>query len=107
LIIENELGVVGLMNYTVIKIDNFEKFDSILNEIKLFEPIEDQQERFQRVRLILNNLNNITLKFDFPFALSKFAVYLVIVLGIIQLLIFLLAILNNFHHLEFMLALSK
>jgi hypothetical protein len=107
LIIENELGIVGLMNYTVIKIDSFEKFNSILNESKLYEPIEDQQERFKRVRLILDNLNNITLKFDFPFALSKYAAYLVIVLAIVQLLIFLLAILNNIYHFPFMTTLSK
>ncbi len=107
LIIENELGVVGLMNYTVIKIDNFDKFNSILNKNKLYEPIKDQQERFKRVRHILDNMNNITLKFDFPFALSKWAAYLVIILGIIQFLIFLLAILNGIYHFDFMQNLTK
>ncbi len=102
LIIENEVGIVGLMNYTVIKIDNFEKFNSILNENKLYEQLEDQQERLRRVRLILDKLNNITLKFDFPFALSKLAAYLVIILAIVQILLFIMVALNGIYHFDFM-----
>jgi len=103
LIIENQLGVIGLIYHTVLKIKKFEKFNSILKENKLYEQAEDHDEQLKRVNCILKHLNNVTLKFDFPFALSKLSAYLVILLGVIQLLLFFFAVLNNTqaYHLPF------
>ena len=95
LIIEEELGQRGLMHYTILKINKYEKFSMVLKENKLYERMDDPHERFKNISLILNKFRNITLRFDLPFAISKSLTYLVILVGIIQFLLFLIAVLNK------------
>lgn len=101
LIIEEELGQRGLMHYTILKINKYEKFSMVLKENKLYERMDDPQERFKNISLILNKFRNITLRFDLPFAISKSLTYLVIFVGIIQFLLFFIAVLNDMKVIHF------
>src|SRR5215210_6227792 len=76
LIIEEELGLRGLMHYTILKINKFETFSNVLKENKLYERTDDRNEGFKNVTLILNKFKNATLRFDLPFAISKSLSYL-------------------------------
>jgi len=97
LIIEEELGVRGLMHYTILKINKFEKFALVLKENKLYERVDDPVEKFKNINPILNKFKNITLRYDLPFAISRHLTYVVIFLGFFQLLLFVIAVINKMY----------